>query len=87
MWVPLERQEDLVALAISQNSHSRPLENPHNAKHDGGRGRTRTGTPLSQKQILSLLCLPVSPRSLRMTLSLVAPFGSSLIAHDEIKAK
>ena len=24
----------------------------------GGRGRTRTGTPVSQKQILSLLCLP-----------------------------
>ena len=23
-----------------------------------GRGRTRTGTPVSQKQILSLLCLP-----------------------------
>src|SRR5258708_20145917 len=25
---------------------------------DGGRDRTRTGTPVSQKQILSLLCLP-----------------------------
>jgi hypothetical protein len=25
---------------------------------DGGRGRTRTGTPVSRKQILSLLCLP-----------------------------
>jgi hypothetical protein len=24
----------------------------------GGRGRTRTGTPVTQKQILSLLCLP-----------------------------
>src|SRR5438552_11028983 len=24
----------------------------------GGRDRTRTGTPVSQKQILSLLCLP-----------------------------
>jgi hypothetical protein len=35
----------------------------------GGRGRTRTGTPVSQKQILSLLCLPfhhaaVGPRSI-----------------------
>ena len=28
-----------------------------NAK-SGGRGRTRTGTPVTQKQILSLLCLP-----------------------------
>ena len=27
-------------------------------KFYGGRGRTRTGTPVSQKQILSLLCLP-----------------------------
>jgi hypothetical protein len=27
-------------------------------EHFGGRDRTRTGTPVSQKQILSLLCLP-----------------------------
>src|SRR5438270_12929246 len=35
-----------------------PSSTPAECTRDGGRGRTRTGTPVSQKQILSLLCLP-----------------------------
>src|SRR5262245_56693076 len=43
--------------AFLTNPGKKPTKtNPENA--DGGRGRTRTGTPVSQKQILSLLCLP-----------------------------
>src|SRR5205085_791958 len=41
-------------------------------EYDGGRGRTRTGTPVSQKQILSLLCLPFHHAAPLSVLSFIA---------------
>src|SRR5262245_20690791 len=57
-WQSLKMLRNIMQHTRHENECYRAAKNGISLDFIGGRGRTRTGTPVSQKQILSLLCLP-----------------------------